>query len=221
MMTQIKLLVGLFTFCNFLSAAEYPLIDRIEVSKNRISVTPNEHIRNKYLRDGDHSIFYNDPEIDLTQYDESILIMPFIFDVLGLIFISGDIYYVDELDEEVFKSLNQIKNAYKQLYPAIDWDGEIRCNKTTQHFFTLPSSKTLTLFSGGVDSTYSALKNTHAMFTKLNVKNHAIGLKSFNPYEVQSRCITRAKPCKNPQNTNVQPAPCQKPPIRKVSIMFT
>ena len=65
-----------------------------------------------------------------------------------------------------------------------------------------------------------ALKNTQAKFTKLNVIIQARIFGSLIFVSDQRRWITSAMPCKKPQNTNVQPAPCQIPPIKNVANKF-
>src|SRR4051794_34188421 len=61
-----------------------------------------------------------------------------------------------------------------------------------------------------------ARKNTHITVTKLNVKNQAGAAGIWPPYLDQIRCSTIATPCIPPQMTNIQLAPCQRPPRRNV-----
>ena len=68
--------------------------------------------------------------------------------------------------------------------------------------------------------TLSTLKKIHVIFIKLNVINQAKNL--FIPIEVFLNIFNKisAKPCKDPQTIKFHPAPCQNPPIKKVSRKF-
>ncbi len=64
------------------------------------------------------------------------------------------------------------------------------------------------------------LKNTQDILIKLNVINQANALFIDISNFFHILCIISANPCKNPQNINVHPAPCQRPPNIKVAIRF-
>ena len=63
-----------------------------------------------------------------------------------------------------------------------------------------------------------ARKNTQATTTKSNVRIRPAQRCIFIPRSFQARCTVIAVPCRPPQMTNVQPAPCQRPLTRKVAI---
>lgn len=140
-------------------AVEYPLIEKLEVTKDTITVVPNELFQKKYMHPGKHVVKYHDPLIDLRQFDQSVHVMPFVFDLLPMILLADETYYVDELDTEVCKSLERIKIVFQKMYPNTQWKGELICKKKVKHHFEFSSPKIMTLFSGGVDSTYSLLSN--------------------------------------------------------------
>lgn len=166
------LILGVLTYLFSISttciAKEYPLIAKLSVTKNTIKIIPGKHFK-KYLNDDPYLIEYHDPDIDLRKFDKSILIMPFIFDVLSTIFISGETYYVGSLDSEICKSLERFRIAFKIMYPKTKWEGRLICRKKIDHTFQFDPDRVLTLFSGGIDSTYSLLSNlnkTPIIFTQ-------------------------------------------------------
>lgn len=65
-----------------------------------------------------------------------------------------------------------------------------------------------------------ALKNIQAIFTKLNVINHASILFNLKFSFCQSLWMISASACKKPQKMKVQPAPCQRPPSKNVINKF-
>lgn len=135
---------------------EVDLIEGMSVHKNKISVTINRNFKRKYLK-GNFFAEY-DPDIDLEQFDYSILSMPFIMNVITIVWISGEVYCVDEMDTELYHSLERVKKVIKIMYPQTSWDGELRPRKLVDHTFTAPQDtkeRTALLFSGGIDSTSS------------------------------------------------------------------
>ena len=44
--------------------------------------------------------------------------------VVSIVWISGEIYYVDEMDAELFDSLKRVKKVFEIMYPKTSWHGE-------------------------------------------------------------------------------------------------
>jgi len=99
------------------------LIDQLEVNGNTIRVKVNEEFREKYLR-SDFFITY-DSDIPLDKFDDSILVLPFITNVLSIIWISGEKYTIPSIDEDIFLSLKKVKKVFQRMYPSTKWDGEL------------------------------------------------------------------------------------------------
>lgn len=137
------------------------LIERLTVRKNRLDVIINPEFKKKYLHD-DFFIEY-DEDIDLEQLDYSVVTLPFIMNVISLVWVSGKEYQIDSMDEEIFQSLERIKQVFKVMYPATDWRGSLvpkkliknkKINKDDSDLIAL-------LFSGGLDSTSASLAHRH------------------------------------------------------------
>ena len=137
-----------------LTASEVNLIDAIVVAKNKLTITVNRDFKRQYLK-ADFFVEY-DPDINLEQFDYSVLSMPVIMNVISIIWISGQIYYVDEMDTELFHSLDRVKKVFKKMYPKTLWNGELRARKLVDHpCVPCPNlqQRTAILYSGGIDST--------------------------------------------------------------------
>ncbi len=133
------------------------LIHEIIVNKHSLRIRVNEEFKKKYLT-GDFFVDY-EPDITLEQFDYSILSMPFLMNVISIIWISGDTYFVDEMDNELYESLKRVKKVFKVMYPKTSWNGELKPHKLVPHTPSFPKdpTKTALLFSGGVDSVSTAL----------------------------------------------------------------
>lgn len=187
-----KYLLALFIPLMFQGFAEhYPLIDKLEVTKNTITIIPGKHFKERYMFE-DFFIEYSDPDIDLRGYDSSILIMPFVFDVLSTIFASSDTYHVDALDDEVFASFQKIKSIWQQLYKDIKWTGSLIPDKEVHHDFDFNSGKIMMTFGGGVDSTYSSIKHLDKEQLLFTLKGH-IDASSPGQWEHVQKTIERFK----------------------------
>ena len=129
------------------------LIEKVSVSRNKVSVTINKAFKAKYLKSNFFAEY--DPNINLEHFDYSIVTMPFIMNAVSIVWISGNTYYVDEMDTELYYSLERVKKVFQTMYPRTSWDGELRARKLVHHPYLMSEStqeKTAILFSGGLDS---------------------------------------------------------------------
>ena len=137
------------------------LIEEIRFpKKNRLEVRINKEFKDAYLRD-DFFVEY-DSDIDLTKLDYTIVTLPFIMNVMSLIWISGKDYYIEALDQEVCDSLERVRMLFKLWYPNTTWDGRLipRTMTTPSPFTTIKDDNGIALlFSGGIDSLTCSYKN--------------------------------------------------------------
>ncbi len=147
--------------------AATPLIKEMRVEKNRIITLPSDSFQKIATAKKPHVVVYDDPSIDLRELDSSITIMPFLFDVIGSIFRSGQTYTVDALDEDLYESLKRLRSTFQRFYPNTSWDGDILPKELICHRYEFPKERALALFSGGVDASYTALTNLHRDLTLL------------------------------------------------------
>lgn len=136
------------------------LIENIQVLGSTIIVRPNEEFKKKYLNN-DFFVTYEN-EVDLSQFDYSILSIPFLMNVVSIVWISQEMYYVEQMDTELYHSLNRVKKVFQVMYPNTDWSGEIVPLTLVDHSlpFVKDENKIASLFSGGVDSVASFLQHS-------------------------------------------------------------
>ena len=160
----------------FASKPEVDLIDSVTVNKNIIKITINEGFKKKYLT-GDFFAEY-DKDIDLAKLDYSIQIMPFIMNVVSIVWISGRDYYIDSMDEELYASLEKVKEVFKRMYKKTSWNGRLIPRKLVKNSlpFSLkerPAQEYMALlFSGGVDSTASSFYHKEKKQLLITVWGH-------------------------------------------------
>lgn len=104
-----------------------------------------------------YSKFIIESDIDFNLVPDSIIKVPFVCNVLPIIWLTDTTLVTGKLDQNFYDSIDAIKQGYMQMYPMLDFKGCIKCQ--TENNATQPSEKTLCLFSGGVDACTTALRH--------------------------------------------------------------
>jgi hypothetical protein len=130
------------------------LIDSLRIERETLWVRPCSAFGSRYLAD-DFWVAY-DERVDLEAVTEAVALMPFVLCIAPVVWASGDTWTVPELDSVQAGSLPTARATLRGWYPQIAWDGEIEPDRTTE---AAPggAGPDVILFSGGLDSTYSAL----------------------------------------------------------------
>lgn len=91
---------------------------------------------------------------------EGILIIPFIGNIIPVIWLTDSILIIDEIDKNYYECLEKVKKSYAKMYKEVEFLGELKVNKIEDYGY-IPQNRVCQLFSGGVDSvaTYVSIKN--------------------------------------------------------------
>lgn len=111
---------------------------------------------NKYFRE---NIYFYKYDINMEDIPEGIAIIPFLGDILPVVWLTNSILIINELDKNYYESISEVKKAYIKMYPEANFLGEVKVKKIVDYTYE-SSSKVCQLFSGGVDSvsTYLSIK---------------------------------------------------------------
>lgn len=161
-----KTIVSFFLFCyfffnNLLCYSFPPIIQEIEITKNRLLIKTNKQFFTHYLTDN-FFVEYPDNVIDLTCMDFSIATIPFVTAIIPLIWATNTHFSIATMDADLFYALQKIKRTLQFFYPHISWNGQLipeQLIKNRQQSNNAPIDIAL-LFSGGLDAVYSSLKYT-------------------------------------------------------------
>ncbi|SME32064.1 hypothetical protein BACERE00185_04157 [Bacillus mobilis] len=126
------------------------ILDEIVVKNNRVdyffSVKGNLQ---KYFKINNHMFLeYN---YDISDIPNSILAIPFVSNVIPLVWITDSTILINELDESFYECLNNIKTAYQNMFPSVRFKGSIVVDKIIDNTYT-PELEAASLFSGGLDA---------------------------------------------------------------------
>jgi len=151
------------------------VISAVEVRKNKVTVYPGPSLEGLVRRE--FSVEYDAP-VDLGELDESILITPYVANVVPALWVLGGTYVVDAMDEDLFASLERVKHGFRSLYPNVPWEGRLVPTRLVENVKRegRASPSQVLFYSGGVDSTYSAIHCDPSQTVLLMVQGHDIAL---------------------------------------------
>lgn len=161
-------------FTDVLLAEQQKLISSLHTTKNSITIKANPTFKEQYLLE-DFFIEYFDPAIAIHDMNYSIITLPFILNVISIVWLSGQTYYVDEMDSQLYYSLQKIRRVFQILYPGTQWNGTLEAHRLVDNPFPLATSDdthAALLFSYGLDSLYSSFKTKHKKQLLLTAYGH-------------------------------------------------
>lgn len=128
----------------------YIKIDKILKKNNRLDIlfSTSQNIDRFFIEKN----FWVEYSFNIENIPNSILIVPFLSNVLPIAWITGTEIVVDELDKDFFDSVEKFKSGYIRMYPNITfYDTKIKFNNIVKNKKQL-SKKKGAFFSGGVDA---------------------------------------------------------------------
>lgn len=135
----------------------YIKLNKIEKKRNKICFkyeTKGEIAG--YINDIDFVIKY---DFDITSIPDSILVIPFVSNVLPIVWLTNANIYVEEIDELFYKQIAKMKKGYKNMIPKLKLKGNVTAKKIVKNFSNGNTNRSLCFFSGGVDSTSSLINH--------------------------------------------------------------
>lgn len=96
---------------------------------------------------------------DISNVPGSVAVIPFICDVLPVIWLTNSELYVDSLDADFYHSIDNIKSGYEQMYPDMSFSGKVNVENIVSNVRTDTDGLCGTFFSGGVDAFCTLLRH--------------------------------------------------------------
>ena len=105
----------------FLTLNSYPdLIESFEIiNKNKIAVKANESFSQLFLKEDFFAEY--DESIDLTVLDESIVTIPFVLNIIPVIWLCNKTYSIDVMDKDLYHSLFENNFFYFTISPRLNY----------------------------------------------------------------------------------------------------
>jgi hypothetical protein len=99
--------------------------------------------------------------LDAAHIPDSVLIIPFLCNVLPIVWICDAVLHVAEIDKTFYESIAEFKQGYIDIYPEIDFAGTVTAERIIENIDAEYRGGNIVFFSGGVDS-FNTLINHHA-----------------------------------------------------------
>lgn len=142
----------------------------------------------KYFKNKTQYVKIIHGEETISDTPESIIVLPVITNFIPVAWFFDAELIVDELDKTFYDCLDNIKNAYKKMYPLAEFKGKITANKLVKNSYE-PTDKYVSLFSQGVDSLYTVSKNYNKNLHLLTIWGSDIPLNEKEGWEILSDSI--------------------------------
>lgn len=88
---------------------------------------------------------------DITSVPESVLVIPFVCNVLPIVWLTGATLEIPQLDKEFYDGIPGVLEGYRNMYPMLEFKGAVKAEKLVDNSY-MTSDKVGALFSGGVDA---------------------------------------------------------------------
>lgn len=149
----------------------------MKLTLNNITVVNNNRVEYDYSYDKElkkyfsKEMFYVEYSSDISTVPKSILVIPFLANILPVSWFAGFDVEVPEVDEVYFKSLREIKKTFVNFYPQLENIHSIFTS--LKHIVNVNDSNTnknAMLFSGGVDAYTTFLRHYSEIPDLITVK---------------------------------------------------
>lgn len=127
------------------------IINKVNRNHNQISIS--------YSIEGEIQKYFNEKKVftieyntDINNVPESICVIPFIANILPIVWLTDAILIVDSIDEEFYNSIDKFKQGYINMYPHMKFKGEIIAKNIDRNIQPQPLKRKGAFFSGGVDA---------------------------------------------------------------------
>lgn len=135
----------------------YIKVDNIKVNKNIVQIFFS-------VSDNLKIFFHKDLKFEVDYYEEieevpnSILVIPFVSNVIPIIWLTDSELIVKELDKNYYNSLAKTKKAFADMYKKDIFKGSVKVGKLIENKSKKKNNSVSVFSSGGIDSTYSLIK---------------------------------------------------------------
>ena len=159
-------------------------IDGIRKNNNSLDIdfTVSEELKN-FFKSNRFNVEYDEP---IDKVPDSIAVIPFVCNVLPIVWLTGATLYIDSLDEDYMEGYPQILNGYKKMYPNMTFNGEmkVRSIEHNECNYVDEKSKAAAFFSGGVDAFATLIAHVDECPRLITIWGADINLKDVSGWSV-------------------------------------
>jgi hypothetical protein len=129
------------------------LVESVSVSDHRVSARAGSEITPEFLSE---EIWVESRDLSFAGLSDEVAALPLILDAAPIIWSLG-LQLEVKADDELLRTLGVARGSMRELWPQFDWNGVVTAEAGAAKSAHSPAgSRTALLFSGGLDSTFSA-----------------------------------------------------------------
>ena len=133
-------------------------VERIEISANRIEVIYKAEGKIRKQFNPEVSSFWCEYSVPVGKVPAGIAVIPFVCNVLPLVWLTDAELLVPELDHEFYMSVPAFKLRFVEMYPHVKFAGKMTVGRFIErHVHEDRKERNALFFSGGVDAMASLL----------------------------------------------------------------
>ena len=156
------------------------ILNNIEVENNRIDyIYTFEGKWNSLLKKEEK--FFVEYDFDVDSIPKSILVIPFLCNILPICWIFDLQIFVDDKDKEFYVAIENIKDGYQKMFHNINMKGKIIANNIVENKYE--AKNVGALFSGGVDAFNTLFNHIDEKPTLLTIWGADIPIDDVNSWE--------------------------------------
>lgn len=118
----------------------------------------NEETDSWFIQKNREYRFFVDYDVDLTGLPKSLAIIPLLSNIIPIAWFYDAEVFVPELDLDFYEALSDVKLGMSERHPNAKLAGNIVVEKLVKNQIT-KGNESISLFSGGVDATFTAISN--------------------------------------------------------------
>lgn len=171
-------------------------LENIYVTKNKIEYRFSVDNTLKEYFNPEHKFvieyFFDGQELDITSAPSAVLAIPFVCNVLPIIWLTDSILLVNEIDEDFYDSIIEFKKGYISMFPDAVFRGTLHANKIVKCTCgnrNRGKSRTASFFSGGLDATTTVLRHLDESPTLISVWGSDIDFENANGWNRVDKAI--------------------------------
>lgn len=149
------------------------LIEDIIIEEDRVTVIITPDLKGKFIKD---DFWMEVDNVDLKKFPKDLLLVPFLLNVLPVIWFSGLKFEIESMDANLFDALDDLKQAFKTMYPEVDWNGELFAKEKVKMNYSVNNSNVTLLFSGGLDSVATSYRHLDQYQTLVSIHGSDVEL---------------------------------------------
>lgn len=131
-------------------------VSSVKSHNNRIDVIfSKSNDLQEYFSNIPFFVEYNE---DITNTPDGIAVIPFVTNVLPIIWLFNADLYLDEIDKTFFECIPKIKEGFVKMYPEAQFLGRVHAKKVVDYGYE-STTKVTAFFSGGLDATHTLMRH--------------------------------------------------------------